>query len=191
MTLADPEAFSVGENIATTEGSVVYRNRLFELIQYAPTTEKVHETPLLIFPPWINKFYILDLKPKNSLINWIVEQGYTLFVVSWKNPDPSYRDVGLSDYVEEGYPRGDRAGEGDHRREAGQRRRLLHRRHDAVADAGADEEARRQVGQVGDLLHHAHRFLRSGRGRRVPRRRFRRRDRARGRRRRACCNRSS
>ncbi len=103
VTLADPEAFSVGENIAATEGSVVYRNRLFELIQYAPKTEKVHKTPLIIFPPWINKFYILDLKPKNSLINWIVEQGYTLFVVSWKNPDPSYRDVGLSDYVEDGF----------------------------------------------------------------------------------------
>ncbi|MEL6645750.1 MAG: class I poly(R)-hydroxyalkanoic acid synthase [Pseudomonadota bacterium] len=103
VTLADKEAFHVGENLATTEGSVIYRNRLFELIQYAPKTKTVHETPLIIFPPWINKFYILDLKPKNSLINWIVEQGYTLFVVSWKNPDHSYRDVGMDDYVEDGY----------------------------------------------------------------------------------------
>ncbi len=103
VTLADPDAFKVGENIATTEGSVVYRNRLFELIQYAPTTEKVHKTPLVIFPPWINKFYILDLKPQNSLIRWIVEQGFTLFVVSWKNPDASYAEVGLGDYIEEGY----------------------------------------------------------------------------------------
>ncbi|MBL4629393.1 MAG: class I poly(R)-hydroxyalkanoic acid synthase [Roseicyclus sp.] len=102
-TLADPAAFEVGGNIGTTEGSVVYRNRMMELIQYAPTTETVHKTPLIIFPPWINKFYVLDLKPKNSLIKWIVDQGYTLFVVSWKNPDASYSDVGLEDYMQEGY----------------------------------------------------------------------------------------
>ena len=76
---------------------------MFELIQYAPTTKKVHATPLVIFPPWINKFYILDLKPQNSLIKWIVDQGYTLFVVSWVNPDASYADVGMETYVEEGY----------------------------------------------------------------------------------------
>ena len=103
VTLADRDAFRVGENLATTEGKVVYRNRLFELIQYAPRTEKVHRTPLVIFPPWINKFYILDLKPQNSLIRWIVEQGFTLFVVSWRNPDASYRDVGLDTYIEDGY----------------------------------------------------------------------------------------
>ena len=103
VTLADKEAFQVGKNLATTEGSVVYRNRMFELIQYAPSTEKVQRTPLIVFPPWINKFYILDLKQKNSLINWIVAQGYTLFVVSWKNPDASYADVSLDDYVEQGY----------------------------------------------------------------------------------------
>ncbi len=102
-TLADPSAFQVGGNIGTTEGSVVYRNRMMELIQYAPKTETVHKTPLIIFPPWINKFYILDLKPQNSLIKWLVEQGYTLFVVSWKNPDESYADVGIEDYVQEGY----------------------------------------------------------------------------------------
>jgi polyhydroxyalkanoate synthase len=103
VTLADRDAFSVGGNLATTEGKVVFRNRLFELIQYAPTTETVHKTPLVIFPPWINKFYIMDLKAQNSLIRWIVEQGFTLFVVSWKNPDPSYRDVGMDTYIEEGY----------------------------------------------------------------------------------------
>ncbi len=103
VTLADKDAFKVGENLATAEGSVVHRNRLFELIQYAPTTETVHKTPLIVFPPWINKFYILDLKPQNSLIRWILDQGYTLFMVSWKNPDPSYRDVGMDTYVEEGY----------------------------------------------------------------------------------------
>ncbi|MCC5971023.1 MAG: class I poly(R)-hydroxyalkanoic acid synthase [Pararhodobacter sp.] len=103
VTLADRDAFKVGSNIATTEGAVVFRNRMFELIQYAPTTEKVHATPLLIFPPWINKFYILDLKAQNSLIKWIVDQGFTLFVVSWVNPDASYADVGMDEYVKEGY----------------------------------------------------------------------------------------
>ncbi|MFC3057665.1 class I poly(R)-hydroxyalkanoic acid synthase [Paenirhodobacter populi] len=103
VTLADRDAFKVGENIGTAEGAVVFRNRMFELIQYAPTTETVHRTPLLILPPWINKFYILDLKPANSLIRWLVDQGYTLFVVSWKNPDPGYADVGLDTYVEEGF----------------------------------------------------------------------------------------
>ncbi|MEM0935934.1 MAG: class I poly(R)-hydroxyalkanoic acid synthase [Pseudomonadota bacterium] len=103
VTLADKNAFRVGENLATTSGKVVFRNRMMELIQYAPTTDKVFKTPLIIFPPWINKFYIMDLKEKNSLIKWIVDQGYTLFVVSWVNPDPSYRDTGMDAYVEEGY----------------------------------------------------------------------------------------
>lgn len=103
VTLADREAFKVGGNIATTEGAVVFRNEMFELIQYKPTTEKVHALPVVIFPPWINKFYILDLKPQNSLIKWIVDQGYTLFVVSWKNPGASYKDVGMDDYVQKGF----------------------------------------------------------------------------------------
>ena len=103
VTLSDPNAFKVGENLAATPGKVVFRNRMFELIQYAPSTESVYATPLLIFPPWINKYYILDLKEKNSLIKWIVDQGYTLFVVSWVNPDPSYADVGMDQYVEEGF----------------------------------------------------------------------------------------
>ena len=76
---------------------------MLELIQYTPTTPTVHATPIVIFPPWINKFYIMDLKPENSLIRWIVDQGYTLFVVSWVNPDASYRDVGMGDYIEDGY----------------------------------------------------------------------------------------
>ena len=105
VTLADKDAFKVGENLATTPGEVVFRNHMFELIQYAPTTEKVHSTPLIIFPPWINKFYILDLKAQNSLIKWIVDQGYTLFVVSWVNADATYRDVSMTDYVEDGYIR--------------------------------------------------------------------------------------
>ena len=103
VTLADREAFHLGQNIATTPGAVVFRNRMFELIQYTPTTETVHKTPLLIFPPWINKFYVMDLKPQNSLIKWIVDQGFTLFVVSWVNPDASYADVEMDDYIREGF----------------------------------------------------------------------------------------
>ena len=105
VTLADKTAFEVGVNLATTPGSVVFRNKMLELIQYTPTTETVHQTPLLIFPPWINKFYILDLKEQNSLIKWIVDQGFTLFVVSWVNPDASYADVGMDDYIRDGYLR--------------------------------------------------------------------------------------
>ncbi|NDW00302.1 alpha/beta hydrolase [Salipiger sp. PrR002] len=103
VRLADENAFKLGENIATAEGEVVYRNRMMELIQYKPTTEKVRETPIILFPPWINKYYILDLKPKNSLIRYIVDQGYTLYVVSWVNADESYSDVGLEDYIQDGY----------------------------------------------------------------------------------------
>lgn len=103
VTLANQQAFTVGENIALTQGAVVFRNRMFELIQYTPMTETVHQTPLLIFPPWINKFYVLDMKPANSLIRWIVEQGFTLFVVSWVNPDASYADITMDDYIREGF----------------------------------------------------------------------------------------
>lgn len=99
VTLADREAFKVGVNIGTTPGEVVHRSRLFELIQFTPTTAQVHKTPLIVFPPWINKYYILDLKPQNSLLRWLVDQGYTLFVVSWKNPDASHADVAMDDYV--------------------------------------------------------------------------------------------
>ncbi|SDE50619.1 PHA/PHB synthase family protein [Limimaricola pyoseonensis] len=105
VTLADKDAFTVGENLATTPGEVVFRNHLFELIQYAPQTDDVRETPIVLFPPWINKFYILDLKTQNSLINHVVEQGHTLFVVSWIDPDPSYSEIGMTDYVEDGYIR--------------------------------------------------------------------------------------
>jgi polyhydroxyalkanoate synthase subunit PhaC len=103
VQLADKEAFTVGQNIAATPGSVVFRNRMFELIQYTPTTETVHKTPLLIFPPWINKFYVLDMKPANSLIKWVVDQGFTVFIVSWVNPDASYAKTTMDDYIREGF----------------------------------------------------------------------------------------
>lgn len=102
VTLADPEAFSVGENLATTKGEVVFRNELFELIQFSPQTEKVHRVPLLVVPPWINKYYILDLKPENSFIRWTIEQGFTVFVVSWVNPTAAHRDVGMDNYAADG-----------------------------------------------------------------------------------------
>ncbi|SLN45552.1 Poly-beta-hydroxybutyrate polymerase [Roseovarius albus] len=103
VRLANESAFELGENVATSPGEVVYRNKMMELIQYAPTTEQVHSVPLVIFPPWINKFYVLDLKEQNSLIKWITDQGYTLFVVSWVNPDASFADVGLEEYIEDGF----------------------------------------------------------------------------------------
>ncbi|MBS1303938.1 class I poly(R)-hydroxyalkanoic acid synthase [Loktanella sp. SALINAS62] len=105
ITLADKDAFRVGENLATTPGEVVFRNPMFELIQYAPTTDDVHDIPLIIFPPWINKFYILDLKPENSFIKWAVAQGYTVFVVSWVNPDASYASTRMADYITDGFLR--------------------------------------------------------------------------------------
>ncbi len=103
VRLADESAFEIGGNIATTPGDVVYRNRMMELIQYKPVTETVHETPIVLFPPWINKFYILDLKAQNSLIKWVTEQGYTLFVVSWVNADGSHAEIGMEDYIQEGF----------------------------------------------------------------------------------------
>lgn len=98
----DLDAFKVGENIATTPGKVVFRNRLIELIQYTPTTRTTFEVPLLIFPPWINKFYIMDLQPKNSMIRWLVGQGHTVFVASWVNPDAELAQLGFEDYMKEG-----------------------------------------------------------------------------------------
>ncbi len=99
LTQTDPDAFEVGRNIAMTPGKVVKQTPLYQLIQYEPTTEKVLKAPLLIFPPWINRYYILDLNPKKSFIRWAVEQGLTVFVVSWKSADESLAEVGLEDYV--------------------------------------------------------------------------------------------
>ncbi|MDQ3144333.1 MAG: class I poly(R)-hydroxyalkanoic acid synthase, partial [Pseudomonadota bacterium] len=92
-------AFELGRNLAVTPGKVIHETRLYQLIQYAPTTEKVLETPLVIFPPWINRFYILDLTPEKSFVKWTVEQGVSLFMVSWKSADESIRDVSQDDYI--------------------------------------------------------------------------------------------
>ena len=98
----DMDAFKVGKNVATSPGKVVYQNDLMQLIQYAPATAEVYATPLLIVPPWINKFYILDLKPENSFIKWETEQGYTVFVISWVNPDERLSKLVFEDYMKLG-----------------------------------------------------------------------------------------
>jgi polyhydroxyalkanoate synthase len=102
IRMTDTDAFRIGENIAVTPGKVVYQNDLMQLIQYTPTTDKVLKRPLLIVPPWINKFYILDLRPKNSFVAWAVAQGHTVFVISWVNPDERLAEKGFADYMKEG-----------------------------------------------------------------------------------------
>lgn len=102
IKMTDPDAFEVGENLATSPGKVVYQNDLIQLIQYSPTTETVHKVPLLIVPPWINKFYILDLREKNSFIKWAVSQGLNVYVISWVNPDESLADKDFTNYMQEG-----------------------------------------------------------------------------------------
>jgi len=99
LTHTDPDAFTLGENLAATPGKVVHETPLFQLIQYSPTTDDVLDVPLVIFPPWINRFYILDLTPKKSFIKWAVDQGITVFVVSWKSADSSMKDVVWDDYI--------------------------------------------------------------------------------------------
>ncbi|MDQ2802202.1 MAG: class I poly(R)-hydroxyalkanoic acid synthase [Pseudomonadota bacterium] len=102
IKMTDAEAFTLGENIGVSPGKVVYQNELCQLIQYSPSTEQVNKRPLVIIPPWINKFYILDLRPKNSLVRWAVSQGHTVFMVSWVNPDEHLSDKGFEDYLQNG-----------------------------------------------------------------------------------------
>lgn len=102
ISTSDDNAFKVGENIAATKGKVVYQNDLIQLIQYAPTTKTVHRRPILFVPPWINKFYVLDLQKKNSLIKWTVDQGHTVFVISWVNPRKDLAHKSFEHYMTEG-----------------------------------------------------------------------------------------
>ena len=103
IKMTDMDAFKLGENIGVSPGKVVFQNGLMQLIQYDPVTEKVLKRPLLIGPPWINKFYILDLRPRNSFVRWAVSQGHTVFVISWVNPDENLAQKGFDDYMTEGY----------------------------------------------------------------------------------------
>ena len=99
ISMTDRDAFEPGRNVATTPGKVVFQNDLLQLLQFEPSTAQAYQRPLLIMPPWINKYYVLDLQPQNSLIKWLVEQGHTVFVVSWVNPDASLRHKDFEDYV--------------------------------------------------------------------------------------------
>ena len=103
IKMTDMEAFKLGENIGVSPGKVVYQNDLMQLIQYSPSTETVLKRPLLIAPPWINKFYILDLRPRNSFVRWAVSQGHTVFMISWVNPDAKLAEKSFEDYMKEGY----------------------------------------------------------------------------------------
>ncbi len=102
IRMTDASAFELGKNVAATPGKVVFQNRMFQLLEYTPTTEQVLKRPLLIVPPWINKFYIMDLQPKNSLLKWLVDQGHTVYVISWVNPDETYAETGFEDYITDG-----------------------------------------------------------------------------------------
>ncbi|MBS0490080.1 MULTISPECIES: class I poly(R)-hydroxyalkanoic acid synthase [unclassified Phenylobacterium] len=102
ISQTDYQMFKIGENVATAPGKVVFQNEILQLLQFAPTTDQVHEIPLLIFPPWINKFYILDLRPENSMIRWLTDQGFTVFVASWVNPDPTMAGKTFEDYMHQG-----------------------------------------------------------------------------------------
>ena len=102
VRMCPPDAFRVGETLAVSPGKVIFRNDLMELIQYAPATPAVHRRPLLLVPPWMNKFYVMDLRPGNSMVEWLVGQGHTVFVISWVNPDSSFAGKGFEDYMLEG-----------------------------------------------------------------------------------------
>lgn len=102
ISMTDLNAFTLGKNIATTKGRVIYQNTLMQLIQYEPQTKHVYKEPLLIIPPWINKYYVLDLNKEQSLVNWLVQKGYTVFMISWVNPDAHYAETQFEDYLLEG-----------------------------------------------------------------------------------------
>ena len=102
ITMTDMQAFTLGKNLATTPGKIIYQNSLMQLIQYSPKTTQVYAEPILFIPPWINKYYILDICPAKSLVNWMVEQGFTVFIISWVNPDISLSQTTFTDYMLQG-----------------------------------------------------------------------------------------
>ncbi len=160
---SDASKFEVGRNLAVTPGKVIHQNELMQLIQYAPTTAKVLRRPVLFVPPWINKFYVLDLAPEKSLIKWCVDQGLTVFCISWVNPDEHLAQKDFADYMREGPLEAlDVVGE-DHRRDRGQCGRLLRRRHPARDDARLHGGQERPPHRVGHHAHHPGRLHLCGR----------------------------
>ena len=145
---SDPSNLAVGVNMATTPGKVIFQNEMMQLIQYQPSTETVLRTPLLIVPPWINKFYILDLKPEKSFIKWCVDQGITVFVISWVNPDKNLATRSWGRLHEGRAAGGDGRHRARHRRAESAHHGLLRRRHHAGHDAGM---ARGQAAGARDL----------------------------------------
>jgi len=127
-----PAQFEVGKDVAVTPGKVVFRNRLIEVLQYAPQTDTVYAEPVLITPAWIMKYYILDLSPRNSLVRYLVEKGHTVFVISWKNPTSADRDLGMDDYVQLGFKDALDVCQSDRAKTKSARRGLLHRRHTVI-----------------------------------------------------------
>ena len=141
----------------------IFQNDIIQLLQFSPSTEQVFEVPLLIFPPWINKFYILDLRPENSMIRWLTDQGFTVFVTSWVNPDASLAAKTFEDYLNEGIYAAVDAVTRQTGVEDGQHRRLLHRRHPALLRPGPHGGAGRRADRLGDLLRRPAGLLGGGR----------------------------
>ena len=149
----DKRPFEVGKNLALSPGAVVFRSPVCEVIQYAPATDKVYERPLLFIPPQINKFYIMDLAPGRSFVEYAVKHGMPMFTISWRNPTPQNRDWGLDEYVDRVQGR-DRRRLRDQRQSRLQRARRMRRRHHDLADARASRGVGRQARQRGHAAGH-------------------------------------
>ena len=168
---SDARNFKLGVNMATTPGKVIFRNELIELMQYEPTTPEVYKRPLLIVPPWINKYYILDLNPEKSFVRWAVAQGLTVFVISWVNPDERHADKDFDAYMHEGILTALDSHRRRDRRDRSHGGRLLRRRNAARRDARLHGRRRRRPRLQRDPLHLARRFHRPGRSGGLRRRR--------------------